>query len=360
MNQQRAVTLPENLHRCTKILVTVMVALGLQFMSTPGAFGQSPDAPKKKFKILHVMSYHLPWVWTQDQLNGFKDALRDLNVEYKVFQLDTKRHNSDEWRKSAGKAARDLIDTWHPDLVYTNDDDAQKYVTKYYVGSNIPFVFSAVNADPEKYGFVGSKNITGVLEQEHFVESVQLLREIVPDVRKIAAVFDDGSTWPAVIERMKSKLDQIPEVEIVNWDIIKTFQEYKDKMKQYEHQVDAVALIGVFTFKDAAGENVPYQEVLQWTAENSTLPDFSFWKSRIPFGTLCTVTVSGYEQGLAAGKMARSILVEGRSPSSFSMQPTIKGEPVISLARARRLGLNIKTGVLLSGQVIEKFQWEVQ
>jgi ABC-type uncharacterized transport system substrate-binding protein len=360
MNQQRRIKQAENLHRCAKIVLTVMVAVGLHFMSAPRAFGQSPNVPQKKLKILHVMSYNLPWVWNQDQLNGFKDALQGLNVEYKIFQMDTKRRNSKEWRETAGGMARDLIESWHPDLVYTNDDDAQEYVTKYYINSNIPFVFSGVNADPEKYGFVGSKNITGILEQEHFIESVQLLREIVPGVRKIAAVFDDGATWPAVIERMKSKLDQIPEVEIVSWDIIKTFQEYKDKMKQYQGQVDAVASIGVFTFKDASGNNVPFEEVLQWTAENSTLPDFSFWKSRIPYGTLCTVTVSGYEQGFAAGKMARSILVEGRSPSSFSMQPSTKGEPVISLARARRLGLNINAGVLLSTQIIEKFEWETQ
>jgi len=153
MSRQRRIKQPENLHGYAKILLIVMVAVGLQFMSPPGAFGHSPDVPRKKFKILHVMSYHLPWVWNQDQLNGFKDALRGMNVEYKVFQMDTKRHNSEEWRRSAGKAARDLIDSWHPDLVYTNDDDAQEYVTKYYVGSNIPFVFSAVNADPEKYGF---------------------------------------------------------------------------------------------------------------------------------------------------------------------------------------------------------------
>jgi hypothetical protein len=40
------------------------------------------------------------------------------------------------------------------------------------------------------------------------------------------------------------------------------------------------------------------------------------------------------------------------------MKPTVKGEPVISLARAERLGINIKTGVLLTAEVIEKFKWE--
>jgi ABC-type uncharacterized transport system substrate-binding protein len=88
------------------------------------------------------------------------------------------------------------------------------------------------------------------------------------------------------------------------------------------------------------------------------LPDFSFWESRIGPGTLCAVTVSGYEQGLAAGKMARGILLEGRSPSSYAMEPTVKGEPIISLARAKRLGIPIKTSILLAAKVFDTFDWE--
>jgi hypothetical protein len=45
-------------------------------------------------------------------------------------------------------------------------------------------------------------------------------------------------------------------------------------------------------------------------------------------GTLCAVTVSGYEQGLAAGKIARGILVEGKKPSDFPFEPTTKDNSI--------------------------------
>ena len=70
------------------------------------------------------------------------------------------------------------------------------------------------------------------------------------------------------------------------------------------------------------------------------------------------MTVSAYEQGLAAGKIARGILVEGRSPSSFPMEPTAKGEPVVSLARARELGIQVESDILLTAGVVQKFEWE--
>jgi len=359
-------------HRTTlaRLLVLMTVAALSLTACLPGAVEPPPPAteetapagdtevPTKKFKVLHIMSYHADWVWNVDQFNGFKQGLEGLDVEYKVFEMDTKRQSSEEWKEQAGQEARDLIDSWQPDLVYTNDDDAQEYVAKYYVNSDIPFVFSAVNAAPEEYGFAGSTNVTGVLEQEHFVESVRLLKEIVPSVERIAVVLDDSAMWDPVLARMKEKASQLPGVEFVSWDVIYTFEEFKQKMTEYQTTADAIGMIGVFNFKDENGENVPFEDVLRWTAENSNLPDFSFWESRIPYGTLCTVTVSGYEQGLAAGKIARGILAEGKSPASFPMEPTVKGEPVVSLARAQKLGLQVRSDVLLTAKVIEQFEWE--
>src|SRR3989304_4288688 len=167
--------------------------------------------PARHFKILHVMSYHSPWEWTDKQLQGFKDALNDLDVQYKVFQMDTKRNSSEQWKLKVAAQAKELIDTWKPDLVFTNDDDAQLYVAKYYVNTDIPFVFSAVNAEPEEYGFAGSKNVTGVLERIHFVQTVRLLKQLVPTVHKIAIITDTGKMWGPIIEMMKQSESELPQ-----------------------------------------------------------------------------------------------------------------------------------------------------
>jgi ABC-type uncharacterized transport system substrate-binding protein len=317
------------------------------------------SAPAPKFKILHIMSYHSPWEWTDGQLNGFKSALKEADVEYKVIQMDTKHNSSEEWKLQVAQEAKDLIDSWQPDLVYTSDDDVQKYIVKDYVNSDIPFVFSAVNADPAEYGFVGSSNVTGVIEHQHFVESVELLKQISPDVKKIAVVVDDSPFWNGVTQTMKEEESQLPaDVEVVSYDLIHTFAEYQQKVKEYQTTVDAIAMLGVFNFKDEKGENVPFEEVLKWTTENSNLPDFSFWEDRISHGTLSSVTVSSVEQGLAAGEIARAILLEGKSPSDIPMEPTVKGEPVINLARAKALGLNIDSEILLTAKVVQTFSWE--
>lgn len=315
-------------------------------------------AHQAPYKILHIMSYHSPWRWTDGQLEGFKEGMGDASADYQVFQMDTKRNSTPEAKQKKGEEARALIEAQKPDLVYTTDDDAQEYVAVHYVNQDLPFIFSGVNKDPKVYHFVGAKNIAGVLEQEHFIATVNLLKQIVPGVKRIAAVFDMDAMWDPVIARMREQTARIPDVEIVAWDQLRTFADYQHKIKEYPATADAVALIGIFNFKDAQDKNVPYQDVLRWTAENSTLPDCGFWVDRVHYGTLAAVTVSEREQGLAAGRLAHGILVEGRSPSSFPMQPTTKGRAVISLARANQLGIKIKSGVLLSAEVIEKFEWD--
>src|SRR5918996_1576515 len=156
--------------------------LAVLFVSSGGA---NAAKPQKSYKILHIMSYHAPWRWTDGQLEGFKAGLGDVPAEFKVFQMDTKRNSAPEAIAKKAAQARQLIETWKPDLVYTTDDDVQEHVVNHYVNRELPFVFSGVNKNPATYGFTGSRNVTGVLEQEHFVESVRLLQAGAPGTRRI-------------------------------------------------------------------------------------------------------------------------------------------------------------------------------
>lgn len=219
-------------------------------------------------------------------------------------------------------------------------------------------LFYAVNAEPETYGFVGSKNVTGVLERIHFGQTVRLLKQLVPAVHKIAIITDTGKMWPPIIQTMKqSGRELLNDVEIVDYYVLNTFEEYKKTVKECMGKADAIGMLGVFEFKDENGTNVPLEQVQHWTVENSTLPDFAFWKDRVDKGTLCAITVSGLAQGLAAGKIARGILVEGRRPNSFPMNATEKGIPIINIARARKLNLNPSSSVLLTAEVVKELPW---
>ena len=314
------------------------------------------DPAPKRFKILHVMSYHSPWKWTDNQFIGFKEALRGVDVEYKVLQMDTKRNSSMGWKEEIGRKARNLIDTWKPDLVYTNDDNAQIYVTKHYVNSDIPFVFSGVNASPEKYGFVGSKNVTGVLERPHWAETIRFLKKIDPSIKRMGVVLDNSPTFVPIMQEMQRNAHFLPEIEFVSWDVCDTYKQFKSTVIKYQDTVDAYVLLSAFTLKNESGNNVPYEEVYEWNNNNSRLPDVSFWKDRIHHGNMLGITVSAHQQGYAAGKLAREILIEGKAPSSLPIAPSRTGNPMINLARVKKLGISVDVSHLLAAEVIKEIK----
>ena len=315
-------------------------------------------ARAEPLKLLHVMSYRADWQWNKDQLRGFLDGLGVSDIALKVVELDAK-HSDPARLKAAAQQATELMAQWQPDLVYTNDDVAQAEFTVRHLNSATPIVFSGVNKDPADYGFDKAKNVTGVLEREHFLGTLSLLRDIRPRTRlRIAIVVDDDPMWVGVSARIRGDLARRSDVEVAEWLQPRTLDEYKTRMLELQDKVDAVGLLGIFRFAKADGKMADYEEVQRWNVENSRLPDFSFWDTRVERGTLCAMTVDGVEQGRLAGRMARRILVDKVSPAAIQPEPTAKGRPMISLARARKLGLAINASVLLHATVLPRFIWE--
>jgi ABC-type uncharacterized transport system substrate-binding protein len=319
----------------------------------------SQAAPAGNLRILHIMSFNSPYRWTDGQLEGFKAGLgSDVKTEYQVFQLDTKRQSSKEEMERNAQRAMKIIADWKPDLVYTSDDDAVQLVTAHYVNKSLPFVFSGVNKSAEDHGIKGATNITGVLEREHILESIHLVQAIKPGIRRIQILSDSAAYWPQVIGRVRSIAREHQEFSLVGVDQPVAYADFQRLVLENPNKADAYMILGNFNFKDAKGIDVPYQHLQRWLAEHSKLPDLSFWDDRMLHGTLAGVTVSAFEQGMAAGKLARAILVDKRKPASLPIAPTTKGVPVISLARAKQLGLIPPSTQLLSSTVVTSYIWD--
>lgn len=343
------------------MVMRVALLLGLLFnllmFATPAGAQESRGA-NRPLRILHVMSFNSPYRWTDGQFDGFKAGLgSDLKVEYKVFQLDTKRQSSKEEQEANGRKARQLVDDWKPDLVFTSDDDAVRLVTKYYVNKPTPFVFCGVNLSAEDHGIQGASNITGVLEREHILETIHLMQALKPGVKRIQVFSDNAVYWPQVIGRIRSIARSHPDFEVVGVDQPIAYTDFQHLALENPNKADAYLILGNFNFKDAKGADVPYPQVQRWLTENSKVPDMSFWDDRMLHGTLTGVTVSAFEQGQAAGKLARIILVKHQKPGTLPITATTKGVPVINLERARQLGITPRSTQLLSAQIVTTYEW---
>ena len=309
-------------------------------------------------RIAHVMSFDSPWRWTDGQLNGFREALGLPEAEIRVFQMDVKRHASDAAKAERGREARAFVDAFAPDLLYASDDDAQQHVTRHYLGTRLPLVFSGVNRDPSAHGFEGAPNVTGVLEREHAAETLRLLRELLPALRRVTVLSDEGAYWDAVIQRVQQGAAAVGGLAPLQVVRTRTLADYQRAVGAARGEADALLHLGILTLVDGAARPVPYQAVQRWVVEHSALPDASFWIDRVFHGTLASVTVSELEQGRAAGRLARAILVGGAAPASLPMRATTKGHQAINLKRAQALGLTVRSTQLLQSEIVRGYEWE--
>ncbi len=114
-------------------------------------------------KCLFVSSYHKGYAWSDGVERGLRATLAG-KCELKQFDMNTKRHKDEESKKKAALHAKQLIETWKPDVVITADDNAAKYLIQpYFKDHAVPFVFCGINWNVDGYGFP-YKNTTGIVE----------------------------------------------------------------------------------------------------------------------------------------------------------------------------------------------------
>ncbi|MFC1904908.1 ABC transporter substrate-binding protein, partial [Chloroflexota bacterium] len=155
--------------------------------------------------MLLVFSYHPEYSWVAEETRGVDDILKDRGVETEIFYMDTKGNTSTEWKEKVAEEAVKKIGESKPDLVIAFDDNACELVAKKYIGKSLPFVFCGMNGEPEDYGFP-AQNITGVIERPQVEATVNLLKQLVPDVEKLAIITDDSPTSQAFIASMKKTI----------------------------------------------------------------------------------------------------------------------------------------------------------
>jgi len=134
-------------------------------------------------KCLFISSYHKGYAWSDGVERGLRVTLAE-KCELKQLDMDTKRHKDEESKKKAALQAKQLIETWKPDVVITADDNAAKYIIQpFFKNHAIPFVFCGVNWNVDGYGFP-YKNTTGIVE-----------------VAPIDALFDKAQNIQGAIQR---------------------------------------------------------------------------------------------------------------------------------------------------------------
>ncbi|MEA1875329.1 MAG: hypothetical protein U9N86_00560 [Bacteroidota bacterium] len=101
---------------------------------------------------------------------------------------------------------------------------------------------------------------------------IEFLKELVPDVEKVAFISDDSPTAKGLLE----ELDRVNlSVEVTEAFATNDFDLWKAKVAELQDKVDAIGIFVYNTLLDVnTNESLIPADVMQWTTENNNLPEF--------------------------------------------------------------------------------------
>jgi ABC-type uncharacterized transport system substrate-binding protein len=303
------------------------VAIGLAGLLAWSLAAPASAGPYDGKRILHIDSYHRGNTWNDRIADAVSDTLAGTGVELKIIHMDTKRNPSVEFSRAAALRAKEVIESFRPDVVTTSDDNAAQYlIMPYYKDADLPFVFCGLNWDASTYGLPYA-NVTGMVEVSPIPQILRLLRSYAKGDR-IGYLTEDTTT-------KRKELEYHQRLFGIDYDqvyLVSTFADWQAAFLRAQDEVDMLVILGVAAIADFD------DDAARALAES---------RSKIPAGTdfewLMPLALLGVgkvpeEQGRWAALAALKIL-DGVAPSQIPLAYNKEGRLYFNRQIAARLGI---------------------
>ena len=292
--------------------------------------------------VLVISSYHREYPWDNDYLNAIHSVLGEQNQIEEAF-LDTKRLHPEEFEASADRALT-VAERVQPDVVILGDDNALKYMVPRLDSMQVPMVFLGVNSHPDEYGFSDIAQLTGVLERPLYRQTIRHLRKVLNQRDRFLVLMDDSETMRfAVTEEWGAQ--RTVEIQGSVLDIVNTndADAWLEAVHTAHEQYDAVIFGTYHTIRYSDGSYAEPDDLIAQAYMDAQIPLFAFWDFLVGPGMAAGgYVLAGYDQGLAAARMA-DLILRGMSVSSVPMTRGEAGLYLFSRSGIDRWGLRLST-----------------
>lgn len=279
-----------------------------------------------KKRVLYVNSYHSGLAWSDGIAEAIKANFPESQIDLKIFEMDTKRNQTEEFKKKIALKAKQEIDKFKPHLVIISDDNAAKYLlVPFFYNSNIPFIFCGINWDASEYGFP-SRNVTGMLEVQLIPQLVEVLKEYSSG-NKIGYLKGDSLSSRKEVEFFEKALHVK-----IDKRFVKSMNDWKKEYLDLQESVDII-LFG-------NGSAVPSWDdslanIQTFIYKNTKRPSAS-WSKDMSKLSLLTYATKPEEQGKWAAKTALKVL-NGEDIASIPIVKNHEAEMYINTVLMKKL-----------------------
>lgn len=209
-------------------------------------------------------------------------------------------------------------------------------------GTKIPVIFMAVTA-PVEAGLVDSLekpggNVTGVSDRMDVAAQVALIKEFLPDAKKIGTIFNSGEINSLVqVKELKAAAPQLG-LEILEANVTST-TELIPAAKSLVGRVDAIWL---------PTDNIISAglEAVTTVCEESQIPLFGADVNQVPRGEIAALGIKYVDHGFVAGEQAVAILKGQKKPSEIPVASSKMDLLWVYPQAAERMGVTIPKKIL--------------
>lgn len=270
---------------------------------------------------------------------GFKAVLDEAGVEVTYDEQNANGEQATALTIAQQFAGKDL------DLVLSVATPAAQATAQNI--TDIPVLFTAVT-DPVSAELVDSEespggNVTGTSDVAPIEDQLDLLKELVPDARKVGIVYASGEVNSQVQVEMAQEAAGPRDLEIVT----QTVTTANDIQQAVEALGDVDAIYVPTDNMVVAG----IASLVQ-VAEQKQIPVIAAEAGTVEGGAVATLGIDYTELGRQTGEMALRILQDGEDPASMAVEKATEFTYVINADAAERLGVTIPQEILDEAETV--------
>ena len=270
---------------------------------------------------------------------GFKEAFDDAGVDVEFDEQNANGEQSTALTIAQGFAGDDL------DLVLSVATPAAQATAQNI--QDTPVLFTAVT-DPVSAELIDSleapgANVTGTSDVAPVDQQLDLLKELVPDAKKVGIVYASGEVNSQVQVDAAKEAAESRDLEIVTQTVT--------NVTEIPQAVQALGDVDAFYVPT---DNLVVSGIasLVQAAEGSKTPVIAAEAGTVEGGAVATLGIDYTELGRQTGEMALRILRDGEDPATMPVESAKDFTYMVNEDAAERQGVTIPEAILSEAETV--------
>lgn len=270
-------------------------------------------------EILLLHSYNKGLKWSDGISQGVEEVMQkypqyELTTEY----MDSKKVESEDYVDELIDLYKKKFSKRRYEAVIVADNYAYDFVIRHHqtIFPNTPIIFCGIeNFNPKDIPTSMQPYITGVVEYKDITKNLNLIYELLPNIKMVYIISDDSYSSLMIQEQIINESNDFKDKFRVVFDNQIDFNQIDEKINKLPKHS---AILFTSFYKDMYGNYIPYHK-LQAFFNRTKFPVFALNQIHIGEGAIGGFVVNPHEQGFLAAQKAFE-MIGGKKASKIPVE----------------------------------------